>query len=503
MPSDAHIEADRAAIAAALAGDRVTCDARVAAMSPSRLRSADDADRGSAVRVLAASARHAALALDAARVSELDDRIADARPAATEGAPDVAAELIGAWRALLSGAHALALDLATTCGARASERRQPDLVVDAASLAGLARLASGDVASGVKAARRASRMARTESIPLCEALAHLVLARARRASGHAHLALRITRALGALPVTSHGAWLAFEHALAGGSASSLARDELAAALHAWCDAAESGDRARFDDATRVLQARAASAPPFLRDDVDALVLACDPQRDPHGSPLESFLLGATSEIPPALHGIATTRGIASESAILYALQHRASAPRRVVRLGRALVLDGVPALQQSRRHQGRAETVIATLLLAGPRGLDEAECFRAVYGFEFVPEIHRGALDVALHRAREWLGGIAHLERQGSHVRLEAERGLVCPDPRAGRSLADKILAALAEDRGRSAKELAEAVGAPLRAAQAALAALVEDGACEARRAGRVLEYHLEDTTFSEPTYVR
>ncbi|WP_236604424.1 winged helix-turn-helix domain-containing protein [Sandaracinus amylolyticus] len=468
-------------------------------MSPSRLRSADDVDRASAVRVLAASARHAALALDAARVAELDDRIAEARPTST----DVAAELVAAWRALLSGAHALASELAGTCGARASELRQPDLVVDAASLAALARLASGDLASGVKAARRASRMARTEGIPLCEALAHLVLARARRASGHAHLALRITRALAALPVTSHRAWLAFEHALAGGSASVDDGRSLASALHAWCDAAESGSRARFDDATRALHTSAASAPAFLRDDVETLVLACDPDRDPRGTSLEGFLLGATSEMPPALHGVATTRGLVTEPAILYALQRRGSPPRRVVRLGRGLAGDDLPALQQSRRHQGRAETVVATLLLAGPRGLDEGECFRAVYGFEFVPEIHRGALDVALHRAREWLGGIARLERQGSHVRLDAERGLVCPDPRAGRSLADKILAALAEDRGRSAKELAEAVGAPLRAAQAALATLVEDGACEARRAGRVLEYHLEDTTFSEPTYVR
>src|SRR5690606_27629320 len=116
---------------------------------------------------------------------------------------------------------------------------------------------------------------------------------------------------------------------------------------------------------------------------------------------------------------------------------------------------------------------------------------------------HRGALDVALHRAREWVGALALLERSGSRVRLEPRGPMVCPDPRSGRSLSDKILAALAEDGGQSARDVAQAVGAPLRAAQAALAALVEDGACEARRAGRAIEYHLEDTTFSDPTYAR
>ena len=280
---------------------------------------------------------------------------------------------------------------------------------------------------------------------------------------------------------------------------------IAGALHSWRDAAEAGARPRFDDATRALRASLVGAPPMVREEIDALVLACDPRLDPGGTPLESFLLGAGSELPPSLRGMATTCGGAPETdaAVLYAVQLGEGPPRRLARLGRALVGDDVPALRQSRRHQGRAETVIATLLLAGPGGLDERECFRAVYGFEFVPEVHRGALDVALHRAREQLGPLAVLERQGGSIRLTAQGSLICPDPRAGRSLSDKILAVLAERGAQSAKTLADAVGAPLRAAQAALTAMVEDGACEARRSGRGLEYHLEDTTFSEPTYLR
>ena len=47
-----------------------------------------------------------------------------------------------------------------------------------------------------------------------------------------------------------------------------------------------------------------------------------------------------------------------------------------------------------------------------------------------------------------------------------------------------------------------ERAGAPLRSVQHALKRLVEGGACEAIKRGRVVCYRVEDTTFTEPTRV-
>lgn len=53
-----------------------------------------------------------------------------------------------------------------------------------------------------------------------------------------------------------------------------------------------------------------------------------------------------------------------------------------------------------------------------------------------------------------------------------------------------------------SAKEAAEALGTPVRTSQDALRRMVDDGACRAEKRGRKLVYHVEDTTFLEPTKV-
>ena len=58
--------------------------------------------------------------------------------------------------------------------------------------------------------------------------------------------------------------------------------------------------------------------------------------------------------------------------------------------------------------------------------------------------------------------------------------------------------------RGRTetvpAKDAAKLLGIPVRTAQDGLRRLVDDGVCRAEKVGRRLEYHLEDTTFREPT---
>jgi len=59
----------------------------------------------------------------------------------------------------------------------------------------MALAAAGDLSEAMRAARRASRMARTEGFPQQEYLAHLLLARLRRLNGVPHLATHILNAL--------------------------------------------------------------------------------------------------------------------------------------------------------------------------------------------------------------------------------------------------------------------------------------------------------------------
>ncbi len=507
-------ESGRAAYEAAQHGAVERCVAWLDEAGRTGLESADDETRAVAALVVGMLARHAALGLDGARVAELHDRLRALgrlrAPGPLAGAPDLVVELVGAWRALLSGDEAGALRQASACATRAAERREASVLVDATALSALARLAAGDVAEGLRAARRASRMARTEGIPSVEAFAHLVLARARRESGHPHLALRITRSLATLPVSSHRAWLALERALAGGTEREPGAEgkgtplaSVTDSLRAWVGSAESGRVEPFEQASRTLLERAGRLPRFVQGELEALVLACDGRLDARGSPLAGFLAGAGAEVPASLQGLATLRGVVpeGESAIVYVASYAPGRSRRVARLGRALAASRLTTLKQTRMKQGRTETVVAALLLAGPDGLAEDECFRAVYGFAFVPEVHRGAFDVTLHRAREWLGELGDLERRGGAVTLVAHRPLLCPDPRCSRSVSDKILVALADQGARSAKDIADSTGVPLRAVQTALSELVEDGACDARPgAGRAVEYFVEDTTFTEPT---
>jgi hypothetical protein len=62
------------------------------------------------------------------------------------------------------------------------------------------------------------------------------------------------------------------------------------------------------------------------------------------------------------------------------------------------------------------------------------------------------------------------------------------------------VLRLLSQRGTASAKEAADGLGVSLRAAQGALKALAESGACDILREGRNVAYIVEDTVFSEPT---
>ena len=87
----------------------------------------------------------------------------------------------------------------------------------------------------------------------------------------------------------------------------------------------------------------------------------------------------------------------------------------------------------------------------------------------------------------------------GSAV-LEPHQRLVIADPRCERPTESRVLVLLGRHGLTTAKQAAKTLAISVRSAQAALQALVEDGALERVREGRSVGYVLEDTTFEEPT---
>jgi hypothetical protein len=425
------------------------------------------------------------------------------------------AELLDAWRLLLSGHPEEATTAATAVHGQASKERVAAVVIDASTLRAFAALTAGDLAEATMLARRASRMARTEGMPQPEYLAHLVLARVRRMTGHPHLATRILEALVRVASPVWAGWIRWELVFSG-SMELAFPGELPSApaehtSHAWRmawklaelhHAAERGDRPAFDATGNALARWVESFPP-LRDELEAARSACDPRRAPIDPEVASWITGTTAETPAPLHGLCTrtSSDAAEESAMAYALRAEDGSRRRVMRLGRALAESPrIAVLRQTRRKQGRVETILAVLVLAMDDGVDEAVAFEEVYGFSYEPEIHKGVFDVLLHRTREYLGEHGRIERTGGRVRLFLGRPILVPDPRCSQPIQDQLLRAIAAARGATAKDVAKAIGVSVRTAQAALTELAADGACLVDKDGRRVAYRVEDTTFSEPT---
>lgn len=415
-----------------------------------------------------------------------------------------------AWARYCAGEWVAARDAAEALEADARGDGDAAIVVEAAALRALAEASNGDLESATNLARRASRMGRTEAIFEPECLAHLVLARVRRLTGYPHLATRILRTLWARTPSRFYAWLSWELWMAGAREDGLllpgaerAFPRAAEALHALLRAADAGDAKAYASAASALEANA--VPPFA-DEITALLDANDPARTPAAPDVAAWCAGRAHDAPSALHGLVTRDGAApeDESAIAYVVAAPGQPARRVTRLGWALVdTADATALPQSRRKQGRNETIAAALALAGPEGLPEAELFEMAYEFAYVPETHASSFGVALHRARKYLGETATVQHEGARVAMTVNQPLLIPDPRCKKPLSDKLLCAIADQRGASPRDIAQAVGVSLRVAQATLASLSAEGSCQATKQGRELVYVVEDTTFSEPTRLR
>lgn len=388
------------------------------------------------------------------------------------------------------------------------------LVIEATAQRSLAATLAGNLGEGTELARRASRMARTEGLPAQEFLAHLVLARARRLNRQPHLASRILNALAPVVAPAWLPWLAWELSMAGeltaGRALAAALDETsragraARALTQLQQAAGAGNRATFDRGVATLR-ESAYGWAMVDREAKQLVTAldfrsCEAVAD---AELAAWQSGEQTLPPAEIYGSCAAAADAStdDRSEAYVLASPDAPPRRVLGLGMALVdLPGLVRLRRTRRRQGRVETVAAVIAAAGEHGIDHVACFERAYEIPWEAEVHRGVLEVLLHRLRAYLDGTAELVRGEGRLALELHCPVLVPDPRCARPVFDRLLRVLARDGRLTAAEAATKTGLSVRAAQDALKSLAEGGACTFEKEGRQLTYIVEDTTFSEPT---
>ncbi len=428
--------------------------------------------------------------------------------------PALERTLARGWADLLRGEEAEA-----AAAAAASTGGPCD--VEAGALAALAAL-ERDPGAARLFARQASRLAAGEARRAEACLAHVVLARVRRHTGKPAVAARILSALAPVaPPRWHG-WLAWELTLAAGpdaealpaslAARAIRGDRLAAAalaLGAVVRAAGAGDCVAFDrEGARLLAAVAACAP--LRVEAERLLAAVDDRR-PADEEARRFRAGLRALPPGGLQGLAALDADPGSGAISLVLVRPGAPGRRILRLARRLAGgegdgrgdgegdrggDDADALAGA---QARVLAGLAALALAGPEGLGTPEFFRAVYGFPYAARQHGSLVDVLVHRMRRALGAAGCVTRDEARLALAVARPLALPDPRGATAPEDGLVRFLVRAGPTTSDAAAAALGIPLRTAQALLRDLVDDGLCQAVRAGRQVVYKVEDTTFQAP----
>lgn len=467
---------------------------------------------------------------------------------------DVALWSAQLWQKLLAGQTAGQEIEAKALFDEASRQRAAPQVIESTVLRALLALSTGSTDDAVDMARRASRMAQSESLPQLEYLANVTLARVRRYSGRPHLALHILAALSRVAPPAWKGWIGWEMLLGGGEGTRkdatgpglsdapamIAERNLGALLAA----ARGGDREVFVKAAAALETSAAVWPDLLRE-VESLLAALDPVRESIPEGAMSWSRGETATIPSGLHGVGIPQGSGpeTEGATAFVVAWPGGLPgtssgageagrsrrwvaRRFLRPGLAFVPTArVLARDSAKAVAGgvRTETGIAALALAGQAGTTREVFFRSVYGFPFVAHRHQAVLDVLCHRMRNLLGDAGEVRRdsgeaaaaaaapdaageppapQGPSLALALKMPIVVPDMRCALPTADRVLRALATLGTTSASTAADSLRMPLRTVQAVLQQLVAEGACSIERDGRRVAYKIEDTTFTEVTSV-
>gem|GEM_PF-1494548 len=455
--------------------------------------------------------RHALLDFDASALEEILRLFSAEKKEA-----GLAGKIIESWRSAIDSSVPFDDDQARQLESSAGIAQEAELVLDACAARSLGVDRRGPGENFLESARRGSRMARTEARPLHEFFAHLILARARRMSRHPHLAIRVLTSLAEYSPSPFHPWIAWELFFAGAT-----RDEILhrlpqvergssrssralGALFEMTDAAGAGVLVGFEEAANRLKEQVSCFAP-ARCDALTLIEALRPNPGSEGEHRQfaDWQTGRVDVAPAAIHGLClrAERDATDELSECYVATGFEQVPRRVLGMGAPLFeVEGATRLRRTRRRQGRVETMAAVLALAGPSGLVLPEAFRPAYGFEYVPEIHQGVVDVLMQRLRTYLGEAAELVRQGGHVALIPKGPLLVPDPRSAPVAYDRVLRILAREGKAKAKDAAQASGLSVRAAQIALKGLIEAGLCTVEKEGKQVLYAVEDTTFSEPT---
>ena len=410
-------------------------------------------------------------------------------------------EIAERW-ALLADGSWLADDDTRALAAVAREADDASLAIEAVAQRAIGRSLGGDLETALASARQASRMSRTEGLWQSEYLAHLVLARLRRWTGRPHLSARIVEALGRVAPPAWRASLRWEATL---SCAPLALGEPTAspasiavdALDAVLSAAEAGDAEELERSSDALRLAVEGFAPAAQEAETVLALI-DPNAGAKGDE-EQFRRGVTHEPPAAARGLVPADDLGDAAVLAWVVARPGSPACRILDAGKNLARDA-RRLDPPKGGPGRPEATASALLLArGP--VDTASLFRTVYGFAYQPELHRGVFDVLLHRVRKRLDGVAEIAREADAVSIVVNAPFLVPDPRCGQPLEELMLRYFVRHRGASAKQAAESLALPLRTAQRALAQLVEEGAVERQQVGRQVVYHVEDTTFEEPSF--
>jgi hypothetical protein len=384
------------------------------------------------------------------------------------------------------------------------------LAVEATAAQATILLDRGDLDGALATARRGSRMGRTEGILEEECLANLVLARVRRHLGKPHLASRILVGIEKMAPPSWRRWLSWERALAAGpeaapcgsaeSASGAFVDRSGTGVWALRDllaASSAGDRAAFADAGARLAAILAPVP-ALAQEAALLAAALDADATPPPA-LEGWARGDLPFVPGGLHGPSTA---SPDQPFAFVLARPGRGGRRFLRAGSALVSDSNLLAASSVEHY-RTDTLLAALAIAGPAGVERTELFRSIYGIPYAAALHESVFRGLVHRSRRRIEGRGAITRDGERLLLDVEAPLVIPDPRCMPPTEECVLRLLATRGQAGSEDIAGELRISVRAVQAALKQLVEDGACHPERQGRAIVYRVDDTTFSEPTPYR
>jgi len=165
-----------------------------------------------AVQACVQGQRVALLALEGSDVG----RWAERAQAAAVDAADGWVAAARCWAELVDGRTGAIAELGSVAAESARARDDAPLAIEAVVLRAIAALLDEDLEEATTLARRASRMARTESLPQQEYLANVVLARVRRLRGNAPLATRILTALLEVASEPWRPWMAWELVLASG-----------------------------------------------------------------------------------------------------------------------------------------------------------------------------------------------------------------------------------------------------------------------------------------------